>query len=360
MFETYFIYISLFIFCCGLSTIAANKNNKQLLIGIIIALTFISGFRSYSVGLDTARYAEFFQLIADGTPEYAYGLEKSFKILCALLLKIYEHPSFLLFIFASITNSFIILRLWDFRKTASLGWMIACYYVSFYFYSFNVIRQMCAVAIIFFATRYITKRKYLVFLIYVAAAFIFHKSALIGIGFFAIEILQWKYLNKKQRKFIACMLILFPLCIAFALYSIVSYRGYFENPALNVGIMIIAKLCLFYISSFGLAKHICQVSTDVEKRNAIYELNLIRISYLIGLGTTAAGYIFLYMERIGLMYYIFECVYFGMLVKISNNRNVFKFILSLLLCYQFVSSLIGGGQGQTPYTFIWQNPQLPI
>lgn len=360
MFETYFIYISLFIFCCVLSAIAAKKNNKQLLIGVIVALTFVAGFRSYSVGKDTARYVEFFQLIADGTPEYAYGLERSFKILCALLLKMFEYPSFLLLFFAAITNTFILLRLWDFRKTSSMGWMTACYFVSFYFYSYNVIRQMCAVAIIFFATRYITKRKYYVFLIYVATAFIFHKSALIGMGFFAIEIFQWKYLNKKQRQFIACMLILSPLCIAYALQSIISYHEYFANPALNIGLMIIAKLCLFYISSFGLAKHICQISTDAEKKNAVYVLNLIRISYLIGLGTTAIGYVFLYMERIGLTYYIFECVYWGMIVKITNNRNIYKVIVFSLLCYQLLGSLIGGGQGETPYTFIWQNPQLPI
>lgn len=358
MFETYFIYISLFIFCCSLSSLAARKNNKKLLIGVIIALTFVAGFRSYAVGKDTVRYAEFFQFIADGTPEYAYGLERSFKILCALLLKIFEHPSFLLLFFAAITNTFILLRLWDFRKTSSMGWMTACYYIAFYFYSYNVIRQMCAVAIIFFATRYIIKRKYLVFLVYTAGAFIFHKSALIGMGFFAIEIFQWKYLNKKQRKFIACMLILFPLCIAYALHSLASYRGYFENPSLNIGVMIIAKLCLFYISSFGLTKHIRQISTDAEKKNAIYELGLIRISYLIGLGTTAIGYLFLYMERIGLMYYIFECVYWGMIVKITKNRNIYKVILFFLLCYQFLGSLVGGGQGEIPYTFIWQNPQL--
>lgn len=355
MFETYFIYISLYIFCCGLSTIAAKKNNKQLLIGIIIALTFIAGFRSYTVGLDTARYTEFFQLIADGTPEYAYGLENSFKILCALLLNIIAHPSFLLLFFASITNTFILLRLWDFRNIASMGWMTTCYYITFYFYSYNIIRQMCAVAIIFFATRYIIKRKYLVFLIYVAVAFIFHKSALIGIGFFAIEILQWKYLNKKQRNFITCMLILAPICTAYALYAIISYRQYFENLSLNIGIMIIVKLFLFFVSSFGLTKRICQSNAGTEKKLVIYELGLIRISYLIGLGTAAIGYVFLYMERIGLMFYIFECVYWGIIVKISNNRKVFRIILGLLLCYQFIGSLIGGGQGEIPYTFIWQN-----
>lgn len=360
MFETYFIYISLFIFCCSLSAFADRKNNKQLLIGIVIALTFIAGFRSYTVGLDTVRYAEFFQLIADGTPEYAYGLEKSFKILCALLLKICAHPSFLLLFFAFITNTFIFLRLWDFRKTASLGWMTACYYISFYFYSFNVIRQMCAVAIIFFATRYITRRKYLIFLIYVAVAFIFHKSALIGMGFFAVEILQWKHLNIKQRNFITCILLLAPLCIAYALYAMASYHHYFENPSSNIGLMIIAKLCLFYISSFGLTRHIRNITIDAEKKNAIYELGLIRMSYLIGLGVTSIGYVYLYMERIGLSYYIFECVYWGMIVKITNNKNIYKVIVFSLLCYQLLGSLIGGGQGETPYTFIWQNPQLPI
>ena len=113
MFETYLVYIILLIFCFGTAAIASKKNKKIYILGIIFALTFVSGFRSYSVGLDTERYVEFFQLIAEGRSEYAYGLEESFKMVCAILYKIVEHPTFLLLVFAGITNTFIILRLWD-------------------------------------------------------------------------------------------------------------------------------------------------------------------------------------------------------------------------------------------------------
>lgn len=354
MFETYFIYILLLIFCCGTAFAASKKNNRKLIIWIIIVLSFIAGFRSFSVGKDTTRYIEFFQLIGEGHPEYAYGLENTFKMLCAILYKIWGHPSFLLIFFATITNIFIIFRLWDFREISSFGWMIACYYISFYFFSFNVMRQMCSVAIIFFATRYITKRKYAIFLLYIAFAFIFHKSALLGLGFFVFEIFQWKYLNNKQRKFIICMLISFPLCAASILFILFRYRHYFENPTFNIGIMLLAKVCLFSLSTFGLSKSISQIYIKTELKNAIYELNLIRISYLIGIGITATGYFFSYMERLGLMYYIFECVYWGMIIKISKNKKIYIVTLGLLLGYSFISSLIAGGQGEIPYTFIWQ------
>ena len=355
MFETYLVYIILLIFCFGTAAIASKKNKKIYILGIIFALTFVSGFRSYSVGLDTERYVEFFQLIAEGRSEYAYGLEESFKMVCAILYKIVEHPTFLLLVFAGITNTFIILRLWDFRRISSFAWMTAVYYVSFYFYSFNIMRQMCVVAIIFFATRYLTKRRYLIFLIYLTIAFIFHKSSLLGTGFFFIEILQWNLLTKKQKKFMICMLVLVPFCFVFVLMMLGRYQQYFENTTFQPGIMFVIKLGLFLLSTFGLRKRIRPIYEESERNLAVYELGMIRFSYLIGIAATGIGYFFSYMDRIGLMYYIFECVYFGMIVKITKNKNEYKIIVGLLLCYVFLMSLMGGGQGQVPYSFIWQS-----
>ena len=161
-----------------------------------------------------------------------------------------------------------------------------------YFYSFNIMRQMCAVAIIFFATRYLTKRRYLIFLIYLTIAFIFHKSSLLGTGFFFIEILQWNLLTKKQKKFMICMLVLVPFCFVFVLMMLGRYQQYFENTTFQPGIMFVIKLGLFLLSTFGLRKRIRPIYEESERNLAVYELGMIRFSYLIGIAATGIGYFF--------------------------------------------------------------------
>ena len=152
-----------------------------------------------------------------------------------------------------------------------------------------------------------------------------------------------------------CMLVLVPFCFVFVLMMLGRYQQYFENTTFQPGIMFVIKLGLFLLSTFGLRKRIRPIYEESERNLAVYELGMIRFSYLIGIAATGIGYFFSYMDRIGLMYYIFECVYFGMIVKITKNKNEYKIIVGLLLCYVFLMSLMGGGQGQVPYSFIWQS-----
>ena len=68
----------------------------------------MAGLRAYSVGIDTANYVRDFELIMSGTIRYVYGLEKSFMLICRIILFICGNASFALFVFALITNIIII------------------------------------------------------------------------------------------------------------------------------------------------------------------------------------------------------------------------------------------------------------
>ena len=86
----------------------------------------------------------------------------------------------------------------------------------------------------------------------------------------------------------------------------------------------------------------------------------ITLYYLIGILLTFLGYIFLYLERIGTYYFIFECVYMGLIAKQLKfkGNEVYRLLLNLLIValysYIFIDAMLGNGQGQIPYLFFWQ------
>lgn len=350
--QTYVVY-TLTLLAVLFFAYQAQRTNKRIYVyAIVFLLTFVSGFRDFSVGKDTESYIQIFQYLEKGMFDWAYG-EIGFKYISYILLRATGNYSFLFIIYACVTNYFIVFRLWDFQKIASFTWMIACYYISFYFMSMNIMRQFVAIAIVFYATRYIEQKKYIYFFCWMGIATLLHTSSLIGIGFVGLDIFQWRYLNRKQKCFIILSILFSPLAIPYILKAVARYGKYLEMiVSVNVGFMILFKFVIFTFSLITFYKG--KANGALLQDSYEYTTRTVKLYYLLGLIITGLGYFFLYTERSGLPFYIFECVYFGMLVKNTECNQIFKFVLTLLLLYLFVLVLISNGQGQIPYTFIWQ------
>lgn len=354
--QTYIVYILLLVFVILFSYQAQRTQKRKYLWLLIIALTLVAGCRAFTVGKDTESYIRIFKYLENDMWDWAHG-EIGFKLFSQAFLKIFNNYTLLLLFYAFVTNALIVLRLWDFRKISSFPWMAVCYYISFYFFTMNIMRHCFAISIVFYATKYIEQKKYLKYLCFIGIATLFHTSSLIGVGFIALDVFQWHFLNRKQKFFIGAALFMSPLIVYFILRTVSDYSHYFSttNEA-SVGGMILAKLALyilglllFYKSKPGKAE--CDGIIESEK----YTIRCVKLYYLLGLLLTSFGYFFLYMERIGLPFYLFECVYFGMLVKITKGKQIFRIVLTLLYMYLFITDLISNGQGVLPYIFVWQS-----
>lgn len=354
--QTNFVYILLLFWVVLFSNQAQKTQKKTYLWLIVLALTFIAGCRAFTVGKDTESYIRIFQYLENDMWDWAHG-EIGFKWFSRIFLEVFNDYTFLLLFYAFVTNALIILRLWDFRRMSSFPWMIVCYYISFYFMTMNIMRHCFAIAIVFYATKYIEQKKYFRFLCFIGIATLFHTSSLIGIGFIALDIFQWHYLNRKQKVFIGTAVFLSPVVIYFILRAIAGYEHYFNTTSeASFGFMIIAKLTLYFIGLLLFYK----IKPDKEECNGgikhdIYSIRCVKIYYLLGLLLTSLGYFFLYMDRIGLPFYLYECVYFGMLVKITKGKQIFCIVLALLLLYLFITNMTSNGQGVLPYVFVWQS-----
>ena len=359
MIQTYVIYFGTPLLC-GILAKQAAKRDKKIYVWLIIAvLTLISGLRSYQTGLDTYNYLSKISLISAGQPEYAYGFEESFKTICFLLSKISDNSTFYLCVFAFITNALIMLRLWDFRRISSFLWMVLCYYFCFYFMTMNGIRQFCAVAIVFYATRYLNQKRLLPFLAGVIIAVLFHRSALVGLIFIVEELWQWNQLNQRQRVVLIFCTAALPLAIIGAFTIGAEYRHYFTYTSFDVGLMIPAKV-LFYLITLifvhQIYKQMMRSKTTSASMMTPEIIPGICAAYILGLGLTALGYMYAQVERIGWYFYLFEGAYLGILQKDETrlNRYVFGGIAALLIGYSFIYSITHNSQGNVPYLFFWQ------
>ncbi len=346
--QTYIVYIFTFLIVLSCAYAAQKSNNKLYIYIIIASLTFVAGLRSYTVGIDTDSYVQIFKQLHVGYFDTVWG-EVGFKYFAKILLEIYNSPTFVFVVFALVTNGLIVFRLWDFKQISSFSYAVACYYIAFYFVSFNVMRQFFAVAIIFYATRYISKKKYICFLIATAVATLFHTSSLAAAMFIVLEVFQWKYLKRIQKFFIGAIIVFSPLAIIYISREIQGYSHYFDSASGNsVGFMLVAKLIIYIFGIILFNKSHRDKSTE-------YAIRCVKIYYLLGIILNATGYFFEYMDRIGLPFYVFECTYFGIITQNTKCNQLFKLVLSLLLTYLFIMDLVSNGQGQLPYEFIWQS-----
>lgn len=364
----YFILIPLI----WLFSVQAEKHDKfKYLSVIVVILTVIAGFRSESVGIDTKNYVLKIAYIANGNPEFAYGFETGFKLLIKYILKINNSYTFFFTLVAAVTNYLIIRRLWDFRHIASVPCMMLCYYASFYGYTFNIVRQFLAIAIIFFSSRLLEKRKYVPFaLIVLLCTFFVHQSSIICIGFIAADMFMWKNLTKWQKNLIGMGLIIVPIAFSYVAGRLLAkYVGYFETTTNNMGFMILAKV-LFFVISLYVSRYILIPKLSPDQIDSNYQEYRMRkattIYYPIGLLLTVIGYFYPFMDRIGLYYMFFECIYFGMLLKVNlknsvvyisnytekivkDNSLVYLLLILLLVGYNFFTDIFNNAQGIVPY-----------
>lgn len=349
--QSIIIYLGLPLLSFIIAKYAERRNSKKAVWLIVILFSLIAGLRAISVGIDTKTYDMVFSLVSRGNVEQMYGIEESFIYICAGLLHIWDNNQFLLFIFAFVTHGLILFRIWKDREFISFRWSVFSYYILFFAFSLNGMRQFVAVAIIFYATSFIRKGKYINFIISTLIASLFHASALIGLVYLLFEIIFTKYFDAKRKMTVYLFVVIGGILGVSVMFSLLDiYSSYFEQQSSSIGFMMIVKLVMLLLS------FVCiKITQNKEER---YFCLSNRLYYFIGLLLNSLNYIFLYMGRIGLYFYVFEAIYIGNLFK-NKNRTIwavlFKLGYLILLLYYLYDNITSGAQGELPYKFFWQS-----
>lgn len=351
---------------CLLLAYRAQETNKSLWVWIVVmCLSLIVGLRGYTVGVDTDNYVEIFQNVAAGNSEAVQGTERTFLLIVRILQLFSKSHTFLFLIFSFVTNALMIFRIWEFRNIISFPWAIIYFFGCFFFFTFNIMRQMVAVAMIFWGTRYVQRKIYWKFLLIMAVAALFHQSALLGLLYLVIDVLCFKKTRQiyidliknivKDSKIVAAIgLCLGLLAVVFVAIKASKYIHYFTNVTLDVGFLVPLKLLV-------LCAFACMVKHESGKwggigRKAIqrYMDQNVVIYYGVGLCISLLGYSFHFMDRIGLYFTPFGCLFVGYLIKKARHRWIALAVLGVVVILPLAMDLCSGGQGQLPYMFFWQ------
>lgn len=339
---------------------ASDKKNSKILLYIgIIILTLAAGLRNENVGVDTHAYIYSFN---NNFPVSWQFTEAGFRTVSRFLMSLFHgNSTWLLVIYAFITNALILVRLWDFRFKCSYSYMVFLYLTINYINTMNIMRQFVAIAIVFFATRYLEKKNYISFVVLLAIATSIHSTALLGMVFLIVYF--WENASKKQKKW---LWIPIAVIIPIALYYVLGYESghitnYFSQHTSNLNITYIYRVIAFVLVMVLQALNKQIVFKKNPQRSPSIEENITPIKlkdkevvfYIIGLGTSSLGMFFSFLSRLGMYYLMYEMVFWGCAVKRGKSKQI-ALVLSLIYAiYVFGMEIIYNGSKIFPYGIHW-------
>lgn len=349
----YILFITICVGSLILFKLAELKDNKLFLVLGVVALSLGAGLRNDNVGLDTYQYVSAFK--TNFSVIWLFK-ETGFREISRLLMNAFSGNTTCLFLlYAAVTNALILYRLWDFRKDCSYSYMAFLYITLHYINTLNIMRQYIAIAIVFFATRFLEKKGYMKFLLAVLLASVFHSSALLGLFFFFVY--YWKIAPKKQKKW-----MLFPLLIAIPIVFIVLMKtqlaqitNYFSQKRADVNATFIYRIIAFgLILALQYSKKEFIVFKGSKKEREMISISRCESIFCIaGLATAALGMFFSFLSRLGLYYLMFEIVFWGEVVKRGKSKQLAFLLFSTYAIYVFVCEFLYNGSGIFPYGIHW-------
>jgi len=356
-----FLYISVLFFCLIFSFIGLRKDNKEKklnvwIVLIITILSVIAGIRGETVGIDVAHYiTSHIEPIRNG---FFSQVDQpiGFKLLVWFVYR-FTNKTFVVFtVFAFITNGLIILRLWDFRNKGSFSLMLFFYYCYYYLITYNVFRQFISIAIVFYFTRYLEQKKYILYIIIVALACTIHSTAILGFILLPLDIL-FSEEGKKQRMMKKIFLILSPIIIiiaAFLVYKYFDYDHYLDLYKVynigGLGFMTPSKI-IVAISIFIIFKNeIKQKRIQLLKS---FQLSNIFVIYILGLLLSLLVYFSNLADRFAWYFLMFEPIFMSFIIKKMDYRLLMRGIYIIFAIYTLFNALNNSGQGIMPYITFW-------
>lgn len=359
-------YILIMVITCTLSSYADKHNKKASLVFIVVFLTCVAGFRDYRVGIDTTSYISFVENInARG------NLEPLFRGLI-YLTHVLGMDRFLLIILAGFTYGFFFAHLWHMRGRVSIAWAAFVFLSLFYFETFNIMRQMLAMSIVFYGTKWLEQHKYWKYAIYVVVASLFHMTAILSIIMIYFDMLTWKTMPRRTTKLMKFYFVVTPIAFGVLLFffvksgllnTIESKAYYFFNPRFNaadqgIGLMLFVKLFLiitiFLPATLNKIVHRSYRRRIVGNNLKISDDNTFAfwmISVSIGVLLSFIGYRFSNMDRIAYYYTMMQMPLYAVVIRKRKQYLSAKVLIVVVCVYTYFSYLSGSISNCMPFFY---------
>ena len=213
----------------------SNKSISIIALSIIVLLhSVVLGLRDIGVGIDTTVYIEkyfyeaiyvnSFQELINSTHDYGYLL---LSIICTWILPL---PHSIMFGTEFVIILFFILGIWNYKKIFDVKiWIfITLFCLMYSMHTLNLMRQSCAIAILFYAFSLYLQDKKKIFIILLFIAHLFHTSAF----FFIIVPVYYQISKLKNTKIKYIFIFTVLIVLVFGIYSYFSIMEVMGNYSL--------------------------------------------------------------------------------------------------------------------------------
>lgn len=268
---TVYILLLLLVISCDFVTRIYNRTwlKKVLLFMCFVMIFVIWGFRDETIGYDTKAYCRFYDTIASLGPWQSLSfVEIGYKLLNAFYITFSSEHRMLI-----MGNAFLLcMLLWKILCNNSYYpftclWLLVT--TVYFFTIFDFVRQGLAMGIAYCGLKYLCKKQYLLFSLFVFLAIFFHHSAIVLL--ILIIFSQIKY--SVFREIIAVVLVL--LCYIYY-YDVVGwfivqfpnfpYNSYFFVENSNRGGTLLLFITLNILFGIICISNKVSINTSLENR----------------------------------------------------------------------------------------------
>lgn len=253
-----------------------NKKCLLWLVCIIIVDTFFIGLRDFSVGIDTGIYVEgYFSYAKNHTFLELFDLDNGYDlgylVLAYLGGMVSDDPQILLILTELVIIGFICIGIYEYKKSISLNMPV--FFVLFWLLygneTFNLMRQFCAIAILFYSFSILLKGKWGFYICLHVVSYFFHSSSVLFV------FVPFLFLISKKEGWLKYWILL----------------------ASIIGIFVFMYMYLFFLEYIGDMGILKEVYLERYGKGSDYENNN------IAFGTR---YILQYLMPIILIYFIYR------------------------------------------------------
>lgn len=306
--------------------------NKYLFISFYFVLGAIIGLRGINDGLDTISYYETYNLLSNYSL-YEVSLVSHMEIGYLLINKIFQFFGFSYhtFQFVFSVSMMLLFGIYIYKNTKDVYFATLIFLgAGFFAFSFNIVRQMMAIAICSNSWIYLRVNRNLKFLFLILIASSFHLMSLL----FIIPFILYKYRANRILRYgftisILCLTLLLPMIFNYLQkYNIYDSYTNLDNTGIKGGFIY-----FLWIIEFGMAFIILFIHafSDIEKVVA----NLALFSVVLTMMDEKVRY----LDRIGLIFFPFVILLFCIIgdnIRDSNLRFMYFLFFSLFFFIFFI------------------------
>ena len=367
------IYIYTFAASVFFAYLAERSKNKGVIIlcSVISILipSILAGLRTTNVGIDVKVYALPNYLTAlnydnflDFLAQYSYR-EAGYYFLVYFIAHLTHHLNWCLFAYSLIIVTCTYIGAYKHKDKINLSFIMLMFFLFWYNYTFNIIRQFMAASIMFMGLDTLEHAQYNKFLMYSIVASLFHISALLLLPpliFVRVIISSERFQKREYYKFaffalasvllisartvIVFIIRLLPNLPKFDAYANYVITGSFDSTEYTRVLILLGELVMFTFYSFGAGKVF--ISQKVGKD--FYQfIVLFCVLYRLVLG--------LY-PRMVLYYDYINLLVLAALPAFTRQKHLkimVGFVVTIVMLYHWYKMYVIAGWGRTwPYQSI--------